>query len=108
MRNKQSRHLRIVHSNSEAIAGDAWLSHLKDSTADPVSIPDANLIVGKTFNGEILSKLPVLEFIATKVELPIPVCLDLINHNGALFTAVAFEIGLTIALQIKPSSEDTP
>jgi hypothetical protein len=106
MRNEQSRHLRVVHSDSQAVAGDPGLSHLKDSIADPVSIPDANLIVGKTFDGEILSKLSVLEVISAKLALPIPVGLDLINHNGAVLTAVASEIGLAIALQIEPSSEN--
>src|SRR5450432_444462 len=61
MRDEQRRHLRIVHSNSEAIAGDARLSDFKDRSADAVPVPDANFIVGETFNGEVLSKLSVLE-----------------------------------------------
>ena len=89
MRNKQGRHLRIVHSNSEAIAGDTRLSHFKDCSADPVSVPNANLIVGEAFNGEILSKLSILEVISAEFALPIPVGFDLIDHDGTMFTAVA-------------------
>ena len=108
MRNKQSRHLRIVHSNSETIAGDTRLRYFKDRSADPVSVPNANLIVGEAFHGEILSKLPVLEVISAELALPIPIGFELINHNGTMFTAVAFEIGLAIAVQIEPSSKDPP
>jgi hypothetical protein len=108
MRNKQSRHLRIVHPNSEAIAGDAGLSHFKDRSADPVSVPDANLIVGETFNGEILTKLSVLEVISAEFAFPIPIGFELIDHNRTVFTAMAFEIALGIAVQIEPSSKDTP
>ena len=32
----------------------------------------------------------------------------MINHNGTTFTAVAFEIGLAIAVQIEPSRKDAP
>ncbi len=98
MRNKQSRHLGIVHSNSESIAGNAGLRHFKDSTADPVAIPDANLVVGKTLNGEILSKLPVLEVTSAKFALPISIGFELIDHDGSVLTAVAFQIGLPIAV----------
>ncbi len=108
MRNKQSRHLRIVHSDSEAIAGGAGLSHLKDGGADPVSIPNADLIVGETVNSEIFSELSVLEVISAEFALPIPVSFKLINHNGAVLTAVALKVGLAISVQIEPSSKDTP
>ena len=108
MRNKQGRHLGIVHANSEAIAGDAGLRHFKDRSADPVSVPNANLIVGETFDGEILSKLSVLEVISAEFALPIAVGFELINHDGTMFAAVACEIGLAIAVQIEPSSKDPP
>src|SRR5277367_879701 len=108
MRNNQSRHLRIIHSNSETIAGDTRLSYFKDRSADRVSVPNANLIVGETFHGEILSKLSVLEVISAEFALPIPVGFELINHNGTMFTAVAFEIALAIAVQIEPPSKDAP
>lgn len=84
------------------------MSYFKDRSADPVSVPNANFIVGETFNGEILSKLSVLEVISAEFALPIPVGFELINHNGTMFTAVAFEIALAVAVQIEPSGKDAP
>ena len=108
MGNKQGGHLRIVHANSQAIAGDAGLTHFKDRSADPVSVPNANLIVGQTFHGEILTKLSVLEVISAEFSFPIPIGFELIDHNGTVFAAMAREIALAIAVQIKPSSKHTP
>ena len=84
------------------------MSHFKDGGADPVPVPNANLIVGETFDGEILSKLSILEVISAEFALPIPVGFELIHHDGTLFAAVAFEIGLAIAVEIEPSSKDAP
>jgi hypothetical protein len=106
MRNKQGRHLRIVHANSQPIAGDAGLSYFKYRGVNPVSVADADLIVGQTLNGEILTKLSVLEVISAEFALPIPIGFDLINHDGAVFAAMAFKIALGIAVEIKPSSQD--
>jgi len=108
MRNKQSRHPRIVHPDSDTIAGDTRLSNFKDRSADSVSVPNANLTVGETFNGEILSELSELEVISSEFALPIPIGFELINHYGTVFAAMAFEIALGIAVQIKPSSKDAP
>jgi hypothetical protein len=82
------------------------LRDFKDRCADSVSVADANLIVGEAVDGEILSKLAVLEVISAKLVLPVAVGFKLINHHGALFTAVALEISLAIAVQIQPSSKD--
>jgi len=84
------------------------LSHFEDRSADPVSVPYANLSVGETFDREILSKLSVLEVISAEFALPIAVGFELINHNGTMFTPVALEIALAIAVQIEPSSKDAP
>jgi hypothetical protein len=108
MRDEQSRHLRIVHPNSKAIAGDARLADFKDGAANSVLVANANLIVGKTFNREVLSKLPVFEIIPGEFALPILVRFDLIDHDGPMFATVAIQITLTITIEIEPSSKHTP
>jgi hypothetical protein len=108
MRNDQRSDLGITHSNSETITGDTRLRHFKDRRADLVSVPNADFIVGETFNGEILAELSVLEVVAAEFPLPIPIGVDLINHDGTLFTAVACEIALAVAVQIEPSSKHAP
>jgi hypothetical protein len=107
MRNNQSRHLRIVHSNSEAIAGNTRLSYFEHGSANPVSVLNANLIIGQTLDGEIFTKLSVCEVISAEFPFPILIGFDLINHHSTVFAAMAFEIALGIAVEIEPSSEDT-
>jgi hypothetical protein len=41
-----------------AITGDTGLGHLEDRLPDPVSVPDADLIVGQPFDGQILTQKP--------------------------------------------------
>ena len=62
MRDKQSRHLWIAHSNSETMAGDTRLRYLKDCSSDFVLGPNANFIVGN-FDRKILAKLAVFKVI---------------------------------------------
>jgi hypothetical protein len=71
--NQEARHLRIVHADADAIAGDAGLGHLKERAADPVTIADADFTVGKAFDGEILAELPVFEISAFEMLLPVSV-----------------------------------
>jgi hypothetical protein len=107
MRDKQGWHLRIVHSNPEPVAGDARLCHLKDRAANPVPVSDTDLIIRKTFNSEILSELPVLEVVPAEDVLPISIGVELICHHGAVFTTMALEIPLAIAIQIQSPGKDT-
>jgi hypothetical protein len=58
---QQRRHLRIVHSNADAIAGHPWLRDLKKSSPNSVAVSDANVIVRKALDGQILAELPVDE-----------------------------------------------
>jgi hypothetical protein len=107
MRDDERGHLRIIHSNSEPVAGDAGLCHLKDCIADSVPVSNADLTIRQTVNGEILSKLSVLEIVPAEFALPIPIRVELIDHHGTLFAPMALEIPLAIAIQIQSASNDT-
>jgi hypothetical protein len=106
VRNNQSRHLRIVHSNPEPITCDARRCHFKDRAPDFVPVSNAHLVVRQTVDGEILSKLSVLEIVPAEFVLPIPIGLELIDHHGPLFAAVTLEIRLAIAVKIQSAGED--
>jgi hypothetical protein len=108
MRDNQSRHLRVIHSNSEAITRNARLSYLKDGAPDFVSIPDAHFSVRETINREILAKLPILKVIPAELTLPIPVSLELINHDRTIFAAMPCEIGLPVTIQVELPGKHAP
>ena len=50
MRDEQSRHCRLRHSDTHAIAGDARLSYFKECAADPIAISDTNLVIRQAFD----------------------------------------------------------
>ena len=66
MRDQECRYLRVVHPYADAIAGDAWLGHFKQSSADPVAIPDADFVVGKAIHCQVLAELTILEVVALR------------------------------------------
>jgi hypothetical protein len=101
MRDQKCRHLRVVHPHANAIAGDAWLRHFKQGAADPVAIPDADLVIGKTIDCQILAELAILEVVTLEVRLPVAIGVELINHHSTMFSAVACEIALTITIKIE-------
>lgn len=61
MCDEQGRHARVVHPDADAVAGDAWLGHLEARGPDPIAITDADLVVSKPVDGEILTELSVAE-----------------------------------------------
>jgi hypothetical protein len=107
MRDEKGRHLSVVHSNPEPIAGNARLRNLKYRAADSVPVSNADLIVRKAVDGKILSELSVLEVTSAKLRLPIAIGLELVDHHGALLASVALKIRLAVAIQIQSPSNDT-
>src|SRR5580698_5160553 len=61
--NEQTGHTRVTHANANPVAGDSRLAYLKQGTANAVTIADADLVVSKTLDGQILAELTVLEVI---------------------------------------------
>src|ERR1700679_2347152 len=84
MRDQERSHLRVVHPYTDAIAGDARLRHFKQSAADPVAISDANLVIGKAFDRQVLAELTVLEVVTLEVHLPVAIRVELIDHHSAV------------------------
>jgi hypothetical protein len=98
--------LRIVHSNAESVAGDAWLRNFENGRAYFVPVSYTDITVGKPIDSKVLSKLSVFKVVPAEVTLPKAIGLDLINHHGSLFTAMTLKIRLPIAIKIQSASID--
>src|SRR5580698_7728774 len=98
MRDQERSHLRIVHPYTDSIACDARLRHFKERAADPVTISDADLVIGKTIDGQVLPELAILEVVTLEVCLPVTIGVELINHHSTVLSAVACEIALTVSV----------
>src|ERR1700733_1443857 len=49
---EQRWHTRLVHADTDAVAGHARLRHFKFSTTNAVSIADAHIVISKSLDGE--------------------------------------------------------
>jgi hypothetical protein len=64
------------------------LRYLEGSGADLVAVADADLVVTKSFNGEVLAELSVDEVALAKLAFPIAIGVELVDEHGALLAAV--------------------
>src|SRR5580704_8532400 len=101
MRDQERSHLRVVHPYTDAIAGDARLRHLKQRAADPVAISDADFVVGKAIDRQVLPELTILKVVALDVHLPVTIGVELIDHHSTMLSAVTCQVALTITVEIE-------
>src|SRR6516165_505253 len=93
---QQRRHPRLVSANAEPVAGHARLGDLEQSAADLIAVADANAIVGQILDSEVLTELANDEG-RLQLFLRVAVRFDLIDVNGALLSAVAGQVALTVS-----------
>jgi hypothetical protein len=108
MLHEQRRYPRVVHPDTHPVAGDARLSHLEQRLADPVSIPDAHLVVRQAVDGEVLTELAVREIVASQEFLPVPVGAELVHEDCAVLAAVTAEVPLPVTLDVEAPHHDRP
>jgi hypothetical protein len=101
MRDQECRHLRVVHPYTDAIAGDARLRHFKQRAADPVAISDADFVIGKAIDCQVLAELTILEVVTLEVHLPVTIGVELIDHDSTMLPAVTCDVALTITVEIE-------
>jgi len=99
--NKQRRHTRFIHADADAVARHARLCYFEFSVTNAVSITNTDLVIGKSFNSKILSKLAENKIIASQKTLPVTVGIDLIDEHGALLPPMTGEIRLCVANNIE-------
>jgi hypothetical protein len=63
MRDKQCRHSRLIHADTDAVARYARLCHLKYRITNAVSTTDTNFVIRKSLHGEVLAELAETEII---------------------------------------------
>src|SRR6266852_2247903 len=54
---EQGWHARLVQAYTDAVARYAWLCHFKYCITNAVSITDADPVISKSLNSEVLSEL---------------------------------------------------
>jgi len=101
MCHEQGCHPWFIHADTDAVARHAWLRYFKYRTTDAVSIADADLVIKKSLNREVLSELPVDEVITSEKMFPVVIGVHLINKNGALLSTMTGEIGLRITIDVE-------
>ncbi len=97
---QQCRHARFIHSNADAVAGNARLSDLEDRTADLITIADAHGIIWQSFDCEVLAELAVNKVGSPQLLLPIAVRFHLVDEDGPLLTPMSGQVALPVSFQI--------
>jgi hypothetical protein len=82
VRHQQRRHLGVIQTLAQFVAGDVRLADLEDCAADLKPVPDTGLVVGKSFDCEILAETAVTEIRSAMIALSVVVGSELINHDS--------------------------
>jgi len=101
MRYEQGRHPRIIHANADAVTCYPRLCHFKYRITNAVTITNAGLVIRKSLNSEIFSKLAEDEVFTSEKTFPVLIAIHLINKNSALLTTVTGQITLSVAGNIE-------
>src|SRR5262249_32120783 len=98
MLHQQGSHARLVHSDSNPVAGHARLRHFKQRAADAITVADADLIVRQSLHREVLAELSKHEVASPELPFPIAIGIDLIDENGPVLATVTLQISLAVAV----------
>jgi hypothetical protein len=97
----QGWHPRLIHADTESVARYSRLRHFKYGIPNAVSIADADFVIGKSVNCEVFSELAEDKVVPSEKAFPVVIGVRLINKNGALLSAMAGEVALSIAIDIE-------
>ena len=101
MRNEQRGHLRIAHPYADAIASDPRLRHFEQRVANSIAIANADFVIGEAIDGQVFSKLTVLEVLPIKVVFPVSVGFELIHHHRPVLSTMSSEVPLSVSIDIE-------
>src|SRR5579864_2570888 len=68
---EQRRHTRLVHADTDAVAGYTRLSYFKNPVTNAVAIADADITIEKSLDGEVFSELAESKITAVQKTLPV-------------------------------------
>src|SRR5215472_15393693 len=100
---QQCCHPGFVHPDAYAKACDARLSNLKQCGANLISVTDAYIVIGQSFDREVLAKLAVDEVSPFQLLLPIAIRFNLTHEDSSVFPSVPGEVALTVSREIQPA-----
>jgi hypothetical protein len=103
---KQIRHLRLVETQPDPKTRHPRLGDLELRVTDAVAIADADIVVGESADGEVLSEVPRSQVVAPEKFLPEFIGLGLVDQYRALFTAVTTQIALAVTVEVEPACLD--
>src|SRR5262249_31096083 len=87
----------------DAVAGHPRLGDLEDGRADAVAVSDADLVVARPLDGEVLAELPVHEVVPPELALPVAVRVELVDEDRSLLPAVPGHVALAVAVDVEPA-----
>ena len=102
MRDEESGHPRLVHSEAHAVACHPRLCYFEERAADPEAIADAHLVIGQAVDREIFAKLAEPKIVAAEVSLPVAIGVRLVHHHRPALSSVSGEIPLPVAIDVQP------
>src|SRR5262245_9112276 len=105
---EQGGHPRFIHANADAVARYARLCHFKRRITNVVSITNADLVISKSLNSEVLAELAKTKIIAAKEVFPVMVGIHLVDEYGALLPSVTGKIRLRVTINIEPAYHPPP
>src|SRR6476619_2748945 len=108
LRDKEIGHLGHAEAHADAKAGDAGLSDFELGLADPVAVADADVAIGQPADGEVLPEVARLQVIAAQVVAPVVLRLGLVDHDGALLSAMPREVTLAVAVDVETTRHHRP
>jgi hypothetical protein len=100
MRYKQGGHGRLRHSNPHALARDAWLCHLKERAANPITIADTNFGIGQAVDSKVFAELAKCKIVAPEVALPVAVGVHLVRHYRSTLSSMSGKISLRVSVYV--------
>src|SRR5262249_23556762 len=103
MLDQQRGHTRLVHPDSNPVAGHSWLRHFEQRAANPITIANADLVVRQSVHREVLAELSKHEVLSPELPFPITIGIDLIDEDGPVLAAVTLQISLAVAVDVQPA-----
>jgi hypothetical protein len=103
---EQVGHVRHSESQTDPEARDPRLGDFELGGTDAVPIAHAHLIVRQPGDREVLAELSPVKVSPVEVPAPVPIRLDLVDHDRALLAAVTGGVALAVAVEVEPAGHD--
>src|SRR6476659_11012389 len=101
MLHQQGSHARLVHSDSNPVAGHPGLRHFEQRAANPITVANADLVVRQSLDREVLAELAEHEVPSAEFPFPIAIGINLVDENGAVLASMTVQISLAIAVDVQ-------